>query len=224
MPVPGGSANWALMNESNDGEWVACNYISWMDVAAYTDWAALRPFTELEFEKACRGGQTAVNDEYAWGNTTLEPLTTSLLNKGTKSEAPNQGNANVGGSQPQGPYRCGSYAGATSTRTNSGAGYYGALDLSGNLYERTVTVGNTTGRGFTGTPGDGSLTSTGDATNSDWPGFVTSAVTTATGSGFRGGDWLYYTRYARVSDRNDAAITITSRYYSLGGRCARASP
>src|SRR3989339_724404 len=81
-----GSADFALMNESNDGEWVACNYISWMDVAAYTDWAALRPFTELEFEKAARGGQAAVNDEYAWGNTILESLTTSLSNACTKLE------------------------------------------------------------------------------------------------------------------------------------------
>ncbi len=219
-----GSANWALMNESNDGEWIACNYISWMDIAAYTDWAALRPFTELEFEKACRGGQPAVNDEYAWGNTTLEPLTTSLANAGTILEAPNQGNANVWGCSPQGPYRCGCYAGLGKNRTDSGASYYGVLDLSGNLWKRIVTVGNPTGRGFIGTSGDGSLASNGDATNSDWPGFVTSSVSAATGSGFRGGSWNILTINARVSARFDAAITGTYRSSSNGGRCARTSP
>jgi len=219
-----GSADFALMNESNDGEWVACNYISWMDVAAYTDWAALRPFTELEFEKAARGGQAAVNDEYAWGNTILESLTTSLSNACTKLEAPNQGNANLQGCSPQGPYRCGSYADAGATRTNSGAGYYGVLDLSGNLWERIVTVGNPTGRGFTGTHGDGSLISFGDATNSDWPGFVASAVTDATGSGFRGGYWDYITFDARMSARYFSADTYAFRNNAFGGRCARTSP
>lgn len=34
---------------------VAMNYLSWPDLAAYLDWSGLRPFTELEFEKACRG-------------------------------------------------------------------------------------------------------------------------------------------------------------------------
>jgi formylglycine-generating enzyme required for sulfatase activity len=219
-----GSANWDLMNESNDGEWVACNYLSYMDVAAYADWAALRPFTELEFEKAARGGQTAVDDEYAWGNTTLESATTSLTNAATASEAPNQGNLNYSSCLPDGPYRVGSYADATSTRTNAGAGYYGVLDLSGNLWERPVTVGNSTGRAFTGTHGDGSLSTNGHATNSDWPGYSGGEITGATGSGFRGGYWRYGSSYSRVSDRYNAAYTSTGRYYVYGGRCARTSP
>lgn len=219
-----GSADWTLMNESNDGEWVAVNYLSYMDGVAYADWAALRPFTELEFEKASRGGQTAVDDEYAWGNTTLESATTSLTNAATTSEVPNQGNLNYSSCLPDGPYRGGSYADATSTRTNAGAGYYGALELSGNLWERPATVGNSTGRGFTGTHGDGSLSTNGHATNSDWPGFVTSEVTGATGSGFRGGTWGGGSSLSRVSDRDSAASTGTSRSSDGGGRCARTSP
>ncbi|OGF47660.1 MAG: hypothetical protein A2452_03255 [Candidatus Firestonebacteria bacterium RIFOXYC2_FULL_39_67] len=212
-----GSANWALMNESNDGEWGVCNYLSWMDLAAYTDWAALRPFTELEFEKACRGGQPAVNDEHAWGNATVV-TTTSFSNAGTNLEVPNQGNTNLFG---PGGFRCGSYANATSTRTNSGAGYYGVLDLSGNVTELCVTVGNSTGRGFTGTHGDGSLNSSGDATSSDWPGFVTTAVTDAIGIGLRGSSWIFETC---VSNRGAADMTVTYRYYLNGGRCARTAP
>ena len=51
--------------------YVACNYLSWMDGAAYSDWAGLRPLTELEYEKACRGTLTAVANEYAWGTATI---------------------------------------------------------------------------------------------------------------------------------------------------------
>jgi len=212
----------ATFNESDDGEWIACNYLSWMDVVAYADWAALRPFTELEFEKACRGGQTVVNNEYAWGDATVESATTSLANGGTTSEAPNQGNLNYSSSSPDGPYRVGSFADASSTRANSGAGYYGIMELSGNLWERPVSVMSsqtgTTVSAFDGSNGDGSLSSTGFATNSNWPG------ADAQGGGFRGGNWSHGATYARVSDRSVAASAYTNRIGNYGGRCARTSP
>jgi hypothetical protein len=48
----------------------AMTYISWPDAAAFADWAALRPMTELEYEKAARGVDIQpVADEYAWGTT-----------------------------------------------------------------------------------------------------------------------------------------------------------
>jgi formylglycine-generating enzyme required for sulfatase activity len=212
-----GSANYYLMNEPTDGEWVACNYLSWPDVAAYAAWAALRPFTELEFEKACRGGQIALNDEYAWG-ITLESATGSLTDAAASSEAPNQGNCNYSACLPNGPFRCGSYADTASSRTNAGAGFFGALDLSGSLWERPVTVGNLTGRNFTGSHGDGSLSPTGYAANADWPG------SDAIGSGFRGGLWFSDATIARLSDRYNAVFTNAARNSSRGGRCARTSP
>ncbi|MEI8176879.1 MAG: SUMF1/EgtB/PvdO family nonheme iron enzyme, partial [Candidatus Omnitrophota bacterium] len=49
----------------------ACNYLSWPDLCAFADWAGLRPMTELEFEKACRGPANAVNNEFAWGNAAI---------------------------------------------------------------------------------------------------------------------------------------------------------
>lgn len=212
----------ATFNESDDGEWIAANYLSWMDVVAYADWAALRPFSELEFEKACRGGQTVVASEYAWGDATLETATSSLTNAGTTSEVPNQGNLNYSSCSPDGPFRCGSYADATSTRANSGAGYYGALDLSGSLWERPVSVMSsqtgTTLSTFDGSHGDGSLSSTGFATNSNWPG------TDAQGAGFRGGGWDADASIARASDRSYAAYASAARGSGFGGRCARTSP
>jgi len=51
----------------------ACNFLSWVDGIAYTDWAGLRPFTETEFEKACRGPLAPVLNEYAWGSISFSP-------------------------------------------------------------------------------------------------------------------------------------------------------
>lgn len=49
----------------------AATDLSWDDAAAFADWAALRPMTELEFEKAARGPASAAAGEFAWGSTTL---------------------------------------------------------------------------------------------------------------------------------------------------------
>lgn len=214
-----GSADWFLLNEAADGQWTACNYLSWADLCAYADWAGLRPFTELEYEKACRGaGQTAVANEYAWGNTTLESATSSLTNAGTIAEAPNQGNLNYSSCSPDGPFRVGSYADSSSTRTNAGAGYYGGLDLSGSLWERPVTIGNATGRAFTAGHGNGALDASGNANVALWPG------TGATGAGLRGGVWNDGTAYARVSDRYVAAYVSSYRSLDGGARASRTSP
>jgi len=200
----------------------ACNYLSWADVAAYADWAGLRPFTELEFEKACRGTATAVANEYAWGNTTITPYS-SISNDGAVNEVPatSGANCNYVDCSPDGPIRCGAFATSSSTRQQAGAGYYGVMELSGNVWERPVTVGNSTGRNFTGLHGDGALTTSspyGNADVTNWPG------TNAVGAGFRGGDWAHGATIGCVSDRDGAAYTDGTRYYIYGGRCARTAP
>jgi len=217
------AANASLLNQTNDGEWVACNYLSYMDGSAYVDWAALRPMTELEFEKACRGPLAAVPNEYAWGNATLETATASLTGQNTASETPNQGNLNYATCTPDGPFRCGSYADASSSRQNAGAGYYGALDLSGSVWERPVTVGNDAGRGFTGTHGDGILSANGNANQATWPGLSGGEVTGAAGAGCRGGYWDNSDSYARTSSRFNAALDYNVRF-SAGWRGVRSAP
>jgi len=222
------SATAADLNEANDGEWAACTYISWGDGAAYADWAGLRPMTELEFEKACRGPLPAVPDEYAWGDTTVQaPATTSLNNQNTISETPNSGNCNYTSSSPSGPYRCGSFADATSTRVDAGAGYYGVLDMSGNAWERAVTIGHVSGRAFTGVHGNGGLTADGHADTTNWPGMLGGEVTEADGVGFRGGAWnAVAATYLPVSDRAVAdAPTYKTRVNSAyGWRAVRSAP
>jgi len=51
----------------SDRPHVPCRCLLWSDCTAYAAWARLRPMTELEYEKACRGPLRPVGDEYAWG-------------------------------------------------------------------------------------------------------------------------------------------------------------
>jgi formylglycine-generating enzyme required for sulfatase activity len=210
----------------------ACNYLSWADGCAYADWAGLRPMTELEFEKACRGDQSVVTDEFAWGNTTITAATTiSGTEDGTETITNSGANccyngiSFTGGDGGYGPLRCGIFAKAGTTRQEAGASYYGIMELSGNLWERYVTVadqdhnGITTNAGlFNGSHGDGTLDGSGNADASTWPG------TDAVGAGFRGGFWSYGASYLRVSDRNDAGVTNAGRFSAYGSRVVRSSP
>lgn len=51
----------------------ACNYLDFNDGLAYCDWACLRPLTETEFEKTCRGPVAPVVNEFPWGTTSYSP-------------------------------------------------------------------------------------------------------------------------------------------------------
>ena len=203
----------------------ACNYLSWADLCAYADWAALRPFTELEFEKAARGPSVPTPNEYVWGNTNItQAVTISGTEDGTETITTTGANCNYGsatfsgGDAGQGPLRCGIFATGSSTRISSGGSYYGVMELSGNLWERPVSVGNSTGRVFTGLHGDGVLSGSGYADVTNWPG------SDATGGGYRGGYWNNDASRVRTSDRNSAANTNSGRSDNYGARAARTSP
>jgi formylglycine-generating enzyme required for sulfatase activity len=188
--------------------------------------------TELEFEKACRGNQAVVTDEFAWGNTTITAATTiSGTEDGTETITNSGANccynwiSFTGGDGGEGPLRCGIFAKAGTTRQEAGASYYGIMELSGNLWERCVTVadqdhnGITTNAGlFNGSHGDGTLDGSGNADASTWPG------TNAVGAGFRGGYWYADAAYVRVSDRISAGYTLAGRHSTYGFRVVRSSP
>jgi formylglycine-generating enzyme required for sulfatase activity len=210
---------------------VACNNLNWADITAYFDWSGLRPLTELEFEKACRGTTLPMPNEYAWGTAGISVDSYTLSNTGAHDEniAANYntvtGNAAYNSTTPHngsinGPVRTGIFAGNVSNtgRVTAGASYYGIMEMSGNLLEHFVTAGNPAGRAFTGMHGNGTLNASGDEDVANWPGI------SSIGAGFRGGYWSYYAWYLRVSERSGAAGTDASRYDSDGGRGGRTAP
>jgi formylglycine-generating enzyme required for sulfatase activity len=218
-----------VFNEPGDGHDIASNNLSWADVTAFLDWAALRPMTELEYEKACRGNISSTPEEYAWGNTSMN-LAGGTVNSGYANETTNDPNANCNNTDwtaMDGPVRVGSFGMGINNRQSSGATFYGIMEMSGNLWERTVTVGNTAGRSYTGEHGNGmvsnvfilGLMNAGDADVTGWPG------NTAAGSGFRGGAWYFFDPQAAcVSNRLYATSAQPFPLYDFGGRGVRTAP
>lgn len=201
----------------------ACSYLSWSDAKAYADWAALRPMTELEYEKACRGAGGPLVGEYAWGTTSITSAThISGSEDGTETITNAGANCSynyalaltnyVGGDGGAGPLRCGIFATATSTREQAGASFYGVMDLSGNLSEYAVGVGSTSQRDFGRVNGDGALTSNGNADVVGWSFTVT---------GVRGGSWTHSSVYATVSNRLVANGVSDARGTTYGFRAVR---
>lgn len=218
-----------IYNEINDGLDIACNNISWADITAYLDWAALRPITELEYEKACRGSLPPVADEYAWGNTSLG-IVSGKINDGMSNETSSDPNANCNitdWTPMDGPIRVGSLGMGLNSRTTSGATYYGIMEMTGNVWERTVSIGNTAGRSFDGRHGDGVVSSIfilgliniGDSNVPNWPD------NTAAGSGFRGSAWSFFDpQTGCISNRFYATSAQSFPTLSYGGRGVRTVP
>jgi formylglycine-generating enzyme required for sulfatase activity len=189
--------------------------------------------TELEYEKACRGAEAVVAGEYAWGNTDINKQTghTGVDGSGHETATPGDANANFA-KGINGPVRNGIYAATSAgSRPQAGASFYGVMELSGNVWDRVVTLGKSKGRKFTGTHGDGHLVTTagfeGNATNEDWPGIDANAgrgVTGAEGSGFRGGAWTENASLLRLADRACAATPDGKRLNNYGFRGARTAP
>ena len=217
-----------------DNPYVACGYLSWMDGAAYAQWSGLRPMTELEFEKACRGLAGPVANEYAWGTQSYNWNQYTLADAGKPEESiatgynetGTAGNCNVNGIYPvayPGPLRVGIFAKAASDRVRAGATYWGIMEMGGNLWERMTAVGLARGRVFEGTHGDGKLSAAGHATQSDWPGWSGGAVTGADGASVRGGAWSYADNVALASHRNVATWVPATRANYLGWRGVRSA-
>lgn len=201
----------------------AMDYLSWADMAAYLDWSGLRPMSELEYEKACRGSGEPQLNELAWGNDTwyIEGMYT-YKNEGTENELIASGiGENVGNANSQSiytgsakPVRCGIFAASAKnkTREETGATYWGIMEMSGNCYELMVSVGNAQSRDFSGLHGDGLVTSTGNGSFSlllDW-GFVS-----AIGIGYRSSE---------ISTRYGANLNNPDREKWYGIRGVRTEP
>ncbi len=210
-------------------------YVEWYDAAAYADWAGLRPMTELEYEKACRGPALPVADEYAWGTASIHAASYfPINNQGQTNEAIAGVYSIVAGNAWYGDTRAfdaitrvGVFAAhpSNSGRMTSGATYWGIMEMSGHCWERTVSVGRPESRNFTGSHGDGVLFANGNATNADWPGYTAGqGVNTAIGCGYRGGAFSFPNPTQpnlRVSSRILATAFYNVRYYDDAARFVR---
>ncbi len=220
----------------------AMTYVSWMDLTAYLDWMALRPMTELEFEKMARGPFMALSGEFVWGSTAItqaatlssgeedgsETVATQGANAHFNSAVLTGGDTENGNDYTQGPLRIGIFATSKANRITAGGSYYGIMDLSGNVNESVVTIGNATGRIFRGNNGDGLLSTVsgyeGNANQASWPGldtFEQRGITGALGSGYRGGAWNSPSTELRISDRTYAAKGSQEASNASGGRGVR---
>jgi formylglycine-generating enzyme required for sulfatase activity len=158
----------------------ACNWLSFNDLYSYLDWAALRPMTELEYERACRGDAGSQPNDYAWGSAgaaaTIEAVNISGVSSGVEVCTDVDANCNYGGSTfaftpaagslisaGNGPLGCGIFArDATQTRFSTGGSYWGIMELTGNVWESCVQIDIADGypstpNGYTGLWGDGQL-------------------------------------------------------------------
>lgn len=187
--------------ESNGGN-IACNFLSWDDGLAYLDWACLRPMSEMEFEKACRGHQF-LRRGMAWGEQYgVAANNFAITDAGLATEvSSNPAACYLETGKAPWVMRVGAFARDSTLRNEAGASYYGIMNLSDNLWERCVNVSTAEGRTFIPREGDGALNEqTGDAEVEDmmkgivcWP--------SAAGGGFRG---------FQVSNRTWATATYTN--------------
>lgn len=187
-------------DEADDGEWVACNFLLWTDVAAYLDWSGLAPLSELQYERICRGhtsagANAAVYNEFAWGNSSIYNSAYTLTNPNTSSEKTatnigSKGNANWINTTPaspeNGPLRNGEFATASSNRVSSGAAFFGVMEMTGNVSEYCITMGTAAGRSVRFIPnGNGTISTAGNAQLSVgalgfWPGMEGNNSSSAT--------------------------------------------
>jgi formylglycine-generating enzyme required for sulfatase activity len=209
----------------------ACNFLSWADLAAYADWSGLRPMSELEYEKACRGPRTPAADEGAWGNAFAFNAQYIVFNNGLPNEFftnPGTGTGNVlyAPTRPGGisqPRRCGIFASSAinKTRQETGGTYYGVMEMSGNIWEMTVNTSITAGRNFIPNHGNGIIGSTGNSTVGGWPAIIGGLE--AVGIGVRGGANGNPLADMRVSTRRLSGLPIANRFSDVGGRLVRSS-
>ncbi len=210
-----------IYNEAADGEWIATSFLIYTDVAAYLDWSGLSLMNEVMYERIGRGATSAganpsVLGEYAWGNNTVAGFFYNYTGLGTSAElaadaSTTMGNANWVSTYPLfgGATRNGVFATGSSNRMTSGSTFYGVMEMSGNVWEACVTIGNIAGRSFQSTNGDGILSANGNANTSSWPcsnisniAPACAEVTDAAGIIMRGGGFITNNDFMQTSKRS----------------------
>lgn len=188
------------------------NFVSWDDGCAFADWSGLRPMTELEFEKACRGPEMPIAHQFPWGTDNKKGLIRYV-------DRDDELKLKAGVSEAQL---------SDQNRAVFAASYWWIMDLAGSLWERVVSIGHPMGRAFRGTHGDGRLSGYGYATNDDWP---RGDDERNGGYGYRGGGYYEHGKpetdfnpHSPISWRNYAAWAGGPRSIAYGFRCVRTAP
>lgn len=129
-----------------------CNYLTTGDLSSIISWSGLRPMTELEYEKSCRGNLAPIPGEFAWGNSSS--LGSNYYSFGQCCNFK----------------KVGFFATNSSGRVAAGSSYYGIMELTANVVEQAINCDGTSI--FIGTHGNGVLDSIGNNLNSDWDTFI----------------------------------------------------
>lgn len=203
-----------VFGEAEDGADTAMNWMQWQDMAAFMDWAAMRPMTEFEFEKAARGSDKPTSRQNAWNG----PI--AFLAKGAGSDAALQLAANFLEISDR-PLKVGMNIRKGRNRQQTGVSFFGVADLSGSINERTISIGRAEGRAFDGAHGDGELGPDGFADVATWPGFDGAFNTGKQGQGQRGGSFQYPEHLVAISNRYLATDPGGRRLPIFGFRAAR---
>jgi formylglycine-generating enzyme required for sulfatase activity len=192
----------------------ACGRMSWDDCKYYASWCALRPMTEMEYEKAARGGGGALNTRtYPWGEEEPWLVNPSYIPAGSTGDLrvyKYYANLNdqVG---DMGPTQVGLYLSGDIARTDgqTGASPYGVTDMLGNLWESCIN----TAWGTTPLNGDGTY-----SLPATWP-------LASSGKGWRGNTFdTWNTALWPLSNRQNATRADAGRDRCSGLRCARTIP
>ena len=216
-----------IPNEADDGTNIACNWLSWSDMTAFLCWAALRPMTEFEYEKVCRGTAATLTNEYVWGTNVILAANSGsinnpgLVNETSISSGPGLCAYNANTNINRGPLRCGFGATSTTNRAGAGSTFYGVMEMGGNVMEQCIGGNNGYNYStFTSAPGDGNLTAAGNSDILTWPANGGGNV----GGILRGGDWYdVQTQYCQTSNRDfmNSNVNQNNRDYRIGGRGVR---
>ena len=201
---------------AEEGRWLAVypdrpgNWLSWEDLLAYADWAGLRPLTELEYTKVCRGWRTLQSGNYAWGTPRRMNVYRDLDETGNLKHWDRLSERQIELEDI--------------TQYQLGASYYWAFDLSGSLWEWTISIGHPEGRAYDGRHGDGALSADGRADTPGWP--------REGGFGFRGSGYelpeidtpYFFRTYTPLAHRPFADFSDPQRRWLYGGRLVSSIP
>lgn len=156
-----------IWNADDDGlELPVCLKVQ--NLLSFLDWAALRPMTEFEYEKACRGPLTPVSYENAWG-TAAYSTSYTIVNRFKTTEYSSTAPLGLTNIQGSNLYRVGIEATSLSDRVHAGATYYGILNMTGSVFERCLGGFYSDFSAFTNINGNGNISSTAGADVNGWP-------------------------------------------------------